>query len=52
MNFANLPVFILFFSAVYLVGIYSLLTVAQIFVPSNNPLAQNPEENSNRVKIP
>ena len=51
MNFANSPISILFFAVVYLVIIYGLLTVAQIFRRENN-IPQNSEETNNQVEIP
>ena len=52
MNFVNLPVFILFFAAVYLIGIYVLLALAQMLKQGNNPIAKNAKETKKQVEIP
>ncbi len=52
MNFVNLPIFILFFAVAYLVGIYGLITIAQMLKQENNFLSRNRDKPNNQVKIP
>ncbi len=52
MNLANLPLFILFFAVVYLLSIYGLLIIAQMYKQGNNIVSRNSEETGNQVKIP
>ena len=51
MNFVNLPVYILFFAVVYLISIYGLLTIAQMFKSGNNIISRNKEKAKNKVEI-
>lgn len=47
MNSASLPISILLVAFVYLIGIYSLLAVAQIFGARKKMIASNPKEVKN-----
>ncbi|MEM8828189.1 MAG: hypothetical protein AAGE96_02395 [Cyanobacteria bacterium P01_G01_bin.19] len=52
MNLANLPISILFFAILYLVGIYSLLTIAQVFGQESTLISRSSSESNNQVKTP
>ena len=47
MNSASLPISILLFALVYLICIYSLLTIAQMFGARKKLIASNPREVKN-----
>jgi len=51
MNFVNLPLSILLFAVVYLISIYGLLTIAQMFKREDNVVRHN-QENNSQIKIP
>ena len=51
MNFASLPISILFFAVVYLVVVYGLLTIAQM-LKRENIIASNSNKTNSRIKTP
>ena len=51
MYFVNLPLFILFCAAVYLLGIYGLLTIAQVNNQDNKAIARNRKNSGNQIKV-
>lgn len=50
MNFANLPISILFFAVIYLISIYGLLGIAQM-LKQDKIAAGNSKETSNQIEI-
>jgi hypothetical protein len=52
MNFANLPISILFFAVVYLISIYGLLSIAQMLNQQTKIVASNTKKNHNQIEIP
>lgn len=52
MNPVNLPVFILFLAAIYLLSIYGLLKIAEMQKPGSTIVGNTPKEGGNKIQTP